>query len=186
MDATTMTDEQRKTIALEYLRRLDRGAPFFDLFDDHAEVFFPKWGIATGRAACEQLFADPGSIVSKFKHDLAYLNVIQQGNTVVVEGTSYGTSKGGVARGRDPRRTLVRCVRDSGLQDPALLHIPRPRLRGRRYEALSLAFPVTARAVHVEGASLDQVSGTCVFSQWQKKEKTISSEGRSMLTEANC
>jgi hypothetical protein len=96
MDITTMTDEQRKTIALEYLRRLDRGAPFFDLFDDHAEVYFPKWGIASGRASFEKLFADLGSIVSQFKHDLAYVNVIQQGDTVVVEGTSYGISKGGV------------------------------------------------------------------------------------------
>ncbi|WP_250538923.1 MULTISPECIES: nuclear transport factor 2 family protein [unclassified Caballeronia] len=94
MNPITMTDEQRKTIALEYLRRLDRGAPFFDLFDDNAEVYFPKWGIATGRAAFERLFADLGSIVAKFKHDLAYLNVIQQGDTVVVEGTSYGTTKG--------------------------------------------------------------------------------------------
>jgi SnoaL-like domain len=96
MDTTTMTDEQRKTIALEYLRRLDRNAPFFDLFDDHAEVYFPKWGIATGRASFEKLFADLGSIVAKFKHDLAYLNVIQQGDIVVVEGTSYGTTQGGV------------------------------------------------------------------------------------------
>ena len=96
MNPITMTDEQRKTIALEYLRRLDRGAPFFDLFDDNAEVYFPKWGIATGRAAFEQLFADLGSVVAKFKHDLAYLNVIQQGDTVVVEGTSYGATKSGV------------------------------------------------------------------------------------------
>ncbi|MGF6754575.1 nuclear transport factor 2 family protein [Paraburkholderia sp. GAS42] len=96
MEIRTMTDEQRKAIALEYLRRLDRGQSVFDLFDDHAEVFFPKWGIATGRAAFEKLFMDLGAIVAKFKHDLAYLNVIQQGDTVVVEGTSYGTSKGGV------------------------------------------------------------------------------------------
>jgi hypothetical protein len=34
--------------------------------------------------------------VAKFKHDLAYLNVIQQGDTVVIEGTSYGTTQGGV------------------------------------------------------------------------------------------
>ena len=54
MDPTTMTDEQRKTIALEYPRRLDRGAAFFDLFDDHAEVYFPKWGIASGRASFER------------------------------------------------------------------------------------------------------------------------------------
>jgi hypothetical protein len=33
-----MSDEQRKAIALEYLRRLDHGEPFYDLFDDHAEV----------------------------------------------------------------------------------------------------------------------------------------------------
>ena len=96
MNPITMTDEQRKTIALEYLRRLDRGESFFDLFDDHAEVYFPKWGIATGRANFEKLFADLGSIVAKFKHDLAYLNVIQQGDTVVVEGTSYGTTQSGV------------------------------------------------------------------------------------------
>ncbi|SIT37302.1 conserved hypothetical protein [Paraburkholderia piptadeniae] len=96
METTTMTDEQRKTIAIEYLRRLDRGVSVFDLFDDHAEVHFPKWGIASGRASFEKLFTDLGSIVSKFKHDLAYLNVIQQGDMVVVEGTSYGTSKGGV------------------------------------------------------------------------------------------
>jgi len=37
-----MSDEQRKAIALEYLRRLDRGEPSFDLFDDHAQVYFPK------------------------------------------------------------------------------------------------------------------------------------------------
>jgi ketosteroid isomerase-like protein len=96
MEIRTMTDEQRKAIALDYLRRLDRGQSVFDLFDDHAEVFFPKCGIATGRAAYEKLFMDLSAIVSKFKHDLAYLNVIQQGDTVVVEGTSYGTSKGGV------------------------------------------------------------------------------------------
>jgi hypothetical protein len=43
MEIQTMNDEQRKIIALEYLKRLDRGENFFDLFDDHAEVYFPKW-----------------------------------------------------------------------------------------------------------------------------------------------
>lgn len=35
-------------------------------------------------------------VVAKFKHDMAYLNVIQQGDVVVVEGTSYGTTQSGV------------------------------------------------------------------------------------------
>ena len=51
-----MSDERRKAIALEYLRRLDRGEAFFDLFDDHARVYFPKWGVAIGRVQIERLF----------------------------------------------------------------------------------------------------------------------------------
>lgn len=96
MEIKTMTDEQRKGIALEYLKRLDRGESMFDLFDDHAEVYFPKWGVAVGRAQYEKLFMDLGRIVARFKHDLAYINVIQQGDMVVIEGTSNGATHAGV------------------------------------------------------------------------------------------
>jgi translation initiation factor IF-1 len=96
MEIRTMTDEQRKAIAFEYLKRLDRGQSVFDLFDDHAEVYFPKWGVASGREKFEKLFMDLGGIIARFKHDMAYVNVIQQGDTVVVEGTSYGATKSGV------------------------------------------------------------------------------------------
>lgn len=44
MEIKIMTDEQRKAVALEYLKRLDRGEAFFELFDDHAEVYFPEMG----------------------------------------------------------------------------------------------------------------------------------------------
>ena len=56
MDTKVMTDEQRRALALEYLRRLDSRSTFFELFDDHAQVYFPKWGLATGRSAYERLF----------------------------------------------------------------------------------------------------------------------------------
>ena len=48
----TMTDEQRKSVALEYLKAFDNkgvtssGASILDLFADDAQVFFPKWGLA--------------------------------------------------------------------------------------------------------------------------------------------
>jgi hypothetical protein len=96
MEIRTVSDEQRKAIALEYLRRLDRGEPFFDLFDDHAEVYFPKWGVAVGRGEFEKLFVSLAGVVSRIKHDFAYFNVVQQGDLVVVEGTSSGTATSGV------------------------------------------------------------------------------------------
>jgi len=57
-----MTDEQRKSIALEYLKAFDNkgitstGESILDLFADDAQVFFPKWGLATGKKQIGQLF----------------------------------------------------------------------------------------------------------------------------------
>jgi len=51
----TMTDEQRKSVALEYLKAFDNrgvtstGASILELFAEDAQVFFPKWGLATGK-----------------------------------------------------------------------------------------------------------------------------------------
>src|SRR4051812_23546617 len=48
----TMTDEQRKSVALEYLKAFDNGgvtstgAGILDLFASDAQVYFPKWGLA--------------------------------------------------------------------------------------------------------------------------------------------
>ena len=95
MEIRTMTDEQRKAVALEYLRRMDRGDNFLELFDDHAEVFFPKWGVATGRAEYEKLFGDLAGILSHIKHHVTYFNIVQQGDMVVLEGTSHGTTAAG-------------------------------------------------------------------------------------------
>ncbi|SAK76652.1 SnoaL-like domain protein [Caballeronia ptereochthonis] len=90
-----MTDEQRKAIALEYFRRMDRGESIFDLFDDNAEVYFPKWGVARGKHEIERLFGDLMSILAGVSHDMTYANVIQQGDMVVVEGLSSGMLKNG-------------------------------------------------------------------------------------------
>lgn len=92
----TMTDEQRKSVALEYLKRLDHGQPVLDLFADDAQVYFPKWGLADGREQIGKLFADLGSILSAITHDYAYFNYIIQGDNVVVEGTSFGKTANGV------------------------------------------------------------------------------------------
>ena len=51
----TMTDEQRKSVALEYLKAFDNGGvtstggSILDLFAEDAQVYFPKWGLANGK-----------------------------------------------------------------------------------------------------------------------------------------
>jgi hypothetical protein len=58
----TMTDEQRKSVALEYLKAFDRGgvtsdgASILDLFADDAQVYFPKWGLANGKDEIGRMF----------------------------------------------------------------------------------------------------------------------------------
>lgn len=92
---TTMTDEQRKAIVLTYLKRLDRGMDFFELFADDAQVYLPKWGLANGIDEIKQLFIDLGGILEGVTHDYAYLNYIHSGDTLVVEGTSSGKTANG-------------------------------------------------------------------------------------------
>jgi ketosteroid isomerase-like protein len=92
----TMTNEQRKSVALEYLKRLDHGGNLFELFADDAQVYFPKWGLADGKAAIEQLFGEVGSTLGGIRHDYAYFNYIFQDDTLVIEGTSSGKTAAGV------------------------------------------------------------------------------------------
>lgn len=90
-------DEARKAIALEYLKRLDRGEDFMDLFDLHIQFYFPKIGIVNGREAVKDAFVKIASLLSGIVHDYACLNYVVNGNTVVVEGTSSGTTADGTA-----------------------------------------------------------------------------------------
>ena len=97
-----MTDEQRKSVALEYLKAFDNagltstGGSILDLFADDAQVFFPKWGLATGKVAISQLFADFSALLKGILHDYASFNWIMTGTDVfAVEGTSAGEHQEG-------------------------------------------------------------------------------------------
>jgi len=90
-----MTDDERKSIASEYLKALDTGKEFFHLLDEDAEVFFPTLGVARGVKEYTKLFTDLGSRVEDFKHHHAYINWIIQGDMVVAEGSSEGKLKSG-------------------------------------------------------------------------------------------
>ena len=98
----TMTDEQRKSVALEYLKAFDHagvtssGGSILDLFADDAQVFFPKWGLATGKDEIGRLFTDVGTTITSVMHDYATFNWVMTGtDTFACEGTSFGEHRDG-------------------------------------------------------------------------------------------
>ncbi|GLY19895.1 nuclear transport factor 2 family protein [Kineosporia rhizophila] len=124
----TMTDEQRKSVALEYLKAFDRGGvtstggSIVDLFAEDAQVMFPKWGIATGRDEIGRMFGDIGGTLKQILHHYAEFTWIMSGTDVfAVEGTSHGEHRDGPWRAGVPdwaagRWTDVFEVRDFLIQ----------------------------------------------------------------------
>ena len=98
----TMTDEQRKSVALEYFKAMDNGGitsaghSMFELFDEHAQAYFPKWGLASGRAEIERMYGEIGGTLKSITHHYAHFNWVYSGGDVVVcEGTSHGEHRDG-------------------------------------------------------------------------------------------
>ena len=145
----TMTDEQRKSVALEYLKAFDNGGvtstgdSILSLFASDAQVWFPKWGLANGHDQIGKLFGDVGGTIKSIVHDYSHFNWIMTGtDTFACEGTSHGVHRDGQWRAGVEEwkgRSLVRRVRGPRLADPALLHLSRPRLRRRGHRPLPLA-----------------------------------------------
>jgi ketosteroid isomerase-like protein len=95
MRELTEADIDRKGIVLDYFRRLDSGGDLLELFAEDARVFYPKWGIATGREEIAEMFGDVGGVVNGMNHDYETFNCVINGDTVVVEGTSTGETADG-------------------------------------------------------------------------------------------
>ncbi len=105
----TMTDEQRKSVIIEYLKAFDRGGAtsdggsILDLFAIDAQVYFPKWGLANGKKEIGRLFTDVGATLKSIVHQYASLNFVFSGGDIVVcEGTSYGEHREGPWRAGVP------------------------------------------------------------------------------------
>jgi hypothetical protein len=98
----TMTDEQRKSVALEYLKAFDNGGvtstgdSILDLFADDAQVYFGKWGVADGKEQIGQMFGDVGGTLESIRHEYADFNWIMTGTDLFAcEGRSHGTHRDG-------------------------------------------------------------------------------------------
>src|SRR6478672_7960697 len=104
----TMTDEQRKSVALEYLKAFDNGGvtstggSILDLFAEDAQVYFPKWGLANGTKDIGKLFGDVGGTITSIVHHYSHFNWVISGDMVVCEGTSHGEHRDGPWRAGVP------------------------------------------------------------------------------------
>jgi hypothetical protein len=99
---TPMTDEQRQSLALDYLKACDNGGitnsgdGVFDQFAEDAQFYFPKWGLARGKPEIKRLFDDVGAKIKHIRHDYTTLNWILSGSDVFAcEGTSEGEHQDG-------------------------------------------------------------------------------------------
>jgi len=91
----TMTDEQRISVAREFLLRLDQGGDTLELFDEDALYYFPKRGLMRGKKQIAAFFEQLGTMFRSIEHHAMYFNFIVQGDLVVVEGTSHGVTADG-------------------------------------------------------------------------------------------
>jgi hypothetical protein len=105
----TMTDEQRKSVALEYLKAFDNGGvtssggSILDLFAEDARVMFPQWGIGEGKDEVGRLFGDVGRTLKGIKHHYEEFTWIFSGSDLVAcEGTSHGEHDDGPWRAGTP------------------------------------------------------------------------------------
>ena len=104
-----MTDEERKAVALEYLKAFDNagvtadGRSILELFAEDAQVYFPKWGVAKGRDEIGHLFGDVGATLKSIRHDYDRFNYVMTGtDTFAVEGTSVGEHRDGSWKAGSP------------------------------------------------------------------------------------
>src|SRR4029450_3016340 len=104
----TMTDEQRKSVAVEYLKAFDNGGTtstgdsILDLFAEDAQVYFPRGGLANGKSEIGKLFGDVGGTIREIVHHYSHFNWVFSGSDVVVcEGTSHGEHRDGPWRSEE-------------------------------------------------------------------------------------
>jgi hypothetical protein len=125
----TMTDEQRKSVAMEYLKAFDKGGvtstggSILDLFADDAQVHLPKRGMAHGKEQIGNTFGDVGGTLKRIAHDYSHFNwVFSGGDVVACEGTSGGEHQDGPWRADVPEWAAGRWFDVFDIRDLKIQH----------------------------------------------------------------
>jgi len=91
----SLNDQDKIAVAREYFIRADQGhADVLDLFDEDAEIYFPKFGFGYGRQSLFEMVKGFEGVLNYIRHDYDNLIFIPSGDWLVVEGTSQGEMSG--------------------------------------------------------------------------------------------
>jgi hypothetical protein len=86
--------ERRIANAVEYFRRVDSADPsVLDLFTDGATMYFPKLGIARGKAQIGLFAQGFGAEIVEIAHDIDNFSFYPSGEFVIVEGRERGKTR---------------------------------------------------------------------------------------------
>lgn len=81
-----------------YFEKADARDPgVVELFSDDVEIYFPKFGVGNGRAAFADMAKGFRTAIERIAHHRDTFQIIEQGDHVVVEGTTFGTGHNGKA-----------------------------------------------------------------------------------------
>ena len=93
-----MQRNERIELVNEYFRRVDSGDPsMIDLFTEDAEMWFPKHGLAKGKAGIARFGGILGAGLERLTHAIEEFRYYGDGDVIVVEGTESGITRDGVA-----------------------------------------------------------------------------------------
>src|ERR1700704_5638498 len=91
----TLNDQDKINVAREYFIRADQGrSDVLDLFDEDAEIYFPKFGFGYGGQSLFEMVKGFEGVLNYIRHDYNSLYFIPSVDCLVVEGTSQGEMSG--------------------------------------------------------------------------------------------
>ncbi|MEU6140236.1 nuclear transport factor 2 family protein [Streptomyces sp. NPDC047081] len=97
MSAVSDIQKRRQEIAISYFRMVDAGNPaVVDFFTEDARMFYPKFGIARGKAQIGAFTQGLARGIASLEHEIDGFTVLSSGNHVIVEGAEKGTTTSGV------------------------------------------------------------------------------------------
>jgi hypothetical protein len=103
------TDQEKINIAREYFMRADQGRPdILELFHEDAEIYFPKFGLGSGRNSFLEMVKGFEGTLEYIQHDYDRLIFVPSADHLVVEGTSPRQNVRQVlGRRQNSRRTFL-------------------------------------------------------------------------------